>query len=87
MSAQIHLLVYYLVLAFIIGTAAQLVTGYSKRRLFTTLILGFLGVAAGDFVSKYFGFWDFYIFGISIIWSIAGAVLIILLFRLIRGRW
>ncbi len=77
----------YLVIAFLVGTIAQLATGYHKRRIFTTVILGLLGVAAGDYASRYIGFLNVNFIDISIIWSIAGAVLFILLFRLIRGSW
>ena len=81
---------YYLVMAFVIGTLAQILTGYRKRRLFTTVVLGFIGVMAGDLLSKHFGFPDLHIiniFNISIIWSTLGAVLFIVLFRLARGEW
>ncbi|HDS30189.1 MAG TPA: hypothetical protein ENN67_04010 [Firmicutes bacterium] len=81
-------LAYYLVLAFIIGTLAQLITGYQKRKLITTLVLGFIGVFAGDRLTRLFKI-SFLprVFDIDIFWSILGAIVFILAFRLIRGRW
>jgi len=87
MPGYILRIIYYLVLAFAIGTLAQMATGYRKRRLFTTFVLGFIGVFIGDFVANRFNLPDFYIFGFAMIWSILGAVIFILLFRLIRGEW
>ena len=87
MSGNILIFIAYVVIAFIVGTVAQLVTGYHKHRIFTTMILGLIGVIAGDLASKKFGFPDFHLFDISIFWSFAGAIIFILLFRLIRGRW
>lgn len=87
MSGYLLRLIYYIVIAFVIGTIAQLITGYHKHRTFTTLILGFAGVIVGDFLSNHFNLPDIYFFGISIFWSILGAIIFILLFRLIRGKW
>lgn len=87
MQGYILRIVYYLVIAFVIGTAAQYATGYRKQRVFTTFVLGFIGVIAGDFVASRFGLIDFTYFGISIGWSILGAVVFVLIFRLIRGQW
>jgi uncharacterized membrane protein YeaQ/YmgE (transglycosylase-associated protein family) len=87
MSGQILRIVYYLVVAFVIGTAAQYITGYHKQRVFTTFVLGFIGVIAGDFIASHFSLPDLYFFGISILWSIFGAVVFVLLFRIIRGQW
>ena len=86
-SGNILLILYYIAVAFLVGTVAQVVTGYNKRRLFTTFVLGFIGVMIGDLVARRFGLPDFHIIGISVLWSIACAVLFIVLFRLIRGRW
>jgi uncharacterized membrane protein YeaQ/YmgE (transglycosylase-associated protein family) len=80
-------ILYYLVVAFAIGTVAQYATGYSRQRIFTTFILGFIGVMAGDFVAYHFHLFDFRFFGISIMWSLLGAVVFVLLFRLVRGQW
>jgi len=88
MSDRLLLLVYYILIAFVIGTVAQVITGYHKRRTLTTLILGFIGVVAGDIAAKRFHLFDpLYFFDISVGWAIVGAVLFILVFRLIRGRW
>ncbi len=84
-------LLYYLVIAFVVGTVAQFVTGYHKQRVFTTFLLGFVGVVLGDFFSYRLHLPPqhplFFVFGISIPWSIIGAVLVILVYRLLRGRW
>jgi len=82
-------LLFYLVIAFVIGTVAQILTGYNKRRTLTTLLLGFVGVVAGDFISVKFHLPQIIIpiFGISIVWSIVGAVIVILVYRLLRGHW
>ena len=89
MSGLLLRLVYYLVIAFFIGTAAQLITGYRRHRIFTTFIIGFIGVMAGDFIANHFHFPHIVpqVFGISLVWSVLGAVVFILVFRLIRGRW
>lgn len=88
MSGHLLRLFYYVVVALGIGYLAQLITGYRKQRIFTTFILGLLGVLAGDFAAYRLGLPpDWFIFGISVVWSIAGAVIFILLFRLIRGSW
>lgn len=81
-------IVYYFVIAFAVGTVAQLVTGYRKRTLLTTMVLGFIGVVCGDLFAKKAHFLiQPKVFDISIFWSIAGAVLFILAYRLIRGKW
>lgn len=87
MSGYLLRILYYLVVAYVIGTAAQYLTGYRKQRVFTTFIIGFIGVVAGDLVAYHFHLFDFQFFGISIIWSILGAVVFVLIFRLIRGQW
>jgi uncharacterized membrane protein YeaQ/YmgE (transglycosylase-associated protein family) len=89
MSGQILRIFYYLVIAFVIGTLAQILTGYRKRALFTTLVLGFIGVVVGDKLAYTLRFPHIIppIFGISIVWSILGAVVFILLYSLLRGRW
>jgi uncharacterized membrane protein YeaQ/YmgE (transglycosylase-associated protein family) len=87
MSVYLLRILYYLVVAFVIGTVAQYLTGYSKHRIFTTFILGFIGVMAGDMVSYYFHLFDYKFFGISMMWSILGAVVFVLIFRFIRGKW
>jgi uncharacterized membrane protein YeaQ/YmgE (transglycosylase-associated protein family) len=88
MSGSWLQLLYYLVIAFVIGTIAQILTGYQKRKIFTTLVLGFIGVICGDLVARYLnvGFLP-KIFGIDIFWSTVGAVVFILAYRVIRGRW
>ncbi|MFH1675890.1 MAG: hypothetical protein ABIC40_02610, partial [bacterium] len=80
-------LLYYLIIAFVIGTVAQILTGYNKRRTLTTLILGFVGVVAGDVASAklHLPLIIYPVFGISIVWSIVGAVIVILIYRLFRG--
>lgn len=89
MSVSIVKLIYYLIISFVIGTIAQLITGYHKRRIFTTFVLGFIGVLAGDLIADYFGLPHIIrpFFGVSLLWSVVGAVIFILAFRLIRGRW
>ena len=89
MSGWLVRFLFYLILAFVIGTAAQIFTGYHKRRILTTLVLGFIGVYAGDLTAQYFRLPSILppIFGISLLWSILGAILFILAFRLLRGRW
>jgi len=80
---------YYLIIAFAIGTIAQLVTGYHKHRIFTTFIIGFVGVLAGDWFAHTLRLRHIIppFYGVSLVWSIVGAVLFIMLFRLVRGRW
>jgi uncharacterized membrane protein YeaQ/YmgE (transglycosylase-associated protein family) len=77
------------VLAFIIGTLALAITGYKKRPVLTTLILGFIGVATGDLLANRLHLPDIIpqVFGISILWSTIGAVVFILGYSLLRGRW
>ena len=89
MSGQILRLVYYIVLAFIIGTLALAITGYKKRPVLTTLILGFIGVATGDLLANRLHLPGIIpqVFGISILWSTIGAVVFILGYSLLRGRW
>jgi uncharacterized membrane protein YeaQ/YmgE (transglycosylase-associated protein family) len=89
MSVSLVKLTYLLVIAFVIGTVAQLITGYHKRRIFTTFILGFIGVFAGDLIANYFHLPHILppFFDVSLVWSVVGAVIFILAFRLIRGRW
>jgi len=84
-------LLYYLVIAFFVGTVAQYITGYHRQRVFSTFLLGFVGVILGDFFSYRLNLpphhaW-FFFFGISIPWSLIGAVLVVLVYRLLRGRW
>jgi uncharacterized membrane protein YeaQ/YmgE (transglycosylase-associated protein family) len=88
MSGSFLQFAYYLVLAFIIGTLAQVVTGYKKRPLITTLVLGFLGVWAGDFLAFRLHFPHIIppVFGISLVWSTVGATLFILGYGLLRGK-
>jgi uncharacterized membrane protein YeaQ/YmgE (transglycosylase-associated protein family) len=89
MSGHLVRILFYLILAFVVGTAAQIITGYHKRRVLTTLILGFVGVFAGDFIAQHFRFPHILppVFGVSLVWSIVGAILFILAFRFLRGRW
>ena len=89
MSGLLLILLYYLVIAFFVGTVAQLVTGYQKRRTFTTFILGFIGVVAGNYLAYHLRLPHIIppFFSVSLVWSVAGAVIFILAFRLIRGRW
>ena len=89
MSGQILRVVYYLVLAFAIGTLALAITGYRKRPVLTTLILGFIGVASGDFLANRLHLPGIVpqVFGISILWSIVGAVIFIAAYNLLKGRW
>jgi uncharacterized membrane protein YeaQ/YmgE (transglycosylase-associated protein family) len=88
MSGWFLRLIYLLVLAFIIGSLAQMITGYRKRPVITTFVLGFIGVVVGDFAAKTLHLpWIIPpIFGIAIFWSIIGSVVFILLFALLRGR-
>jgi uncharacterized membrane protein YeaQ/YmgE (transglycosylase-associated protein family) len=89
MQGQFLRILYYLILAFAIGTLAQVVTGYKRRPLFTTFLLGFIGVFLGDNIPRIFHVPYIIppVFGISLFWSILGAVVLILIFRLLRGRW
>ncbi len=82
-------LLYYFLIAFAIGTLAQLLTGYHKRRVFTTLIIGFVGVIAGDYIARFLHLPHIIppYFGVSLIWAVVGSVLFVFLFRVIRGRW
>ncbi len=88
MSGKLLQLLYYVVIAFAVGTLAQVITGYNKRRLFTTMVLGFIGVVIGDYLARLLkiNLW-LNVFGISLPWAIIGAVLFIVAYRLIRGRW
>jgi uncharacterized membrane protein YeaQ/YmgE (transglycosylase-associated protein family) len=88
MSGQILRIIYLVVLAFIIGTAAQLLTGYRKRPFFTTLLLGFIGVLIGDWLAFSLRLPHIIppVFGISLLWSTLGAVAFILIYSLFRGR-
>lgn len=88
MSGQILRIIYYILLAFIIGTLALLATGYKRRPLFTTLILGFIGVWLGDFLAAFFHLPPIIpeVFGISVLWSTLGAVAFILGYGLLRGK-
>jgi len=78
-----------IVIALVVGTIAQLVTGYRKHRIFTTLVLGLIGVFIGNYAAYRFHLPHMYMyfFDVSIFWAIVGAVLFIVVFRLIRGRW
>jgi uncharacterized membrane protein YeaQ/YmgE (transglycosylase-associated protein family) len=89
MSGLFLRLLYYLILAFAIGTLAQVVTGYRKRPMFSTLVLGFIGVFLGDHIPGWFHVPHIIppVFGISLLWSILSAVALILAYRLLRGRW
>ena len=89
MSGQLLRLLYYFILAFAIGTLAQVATGYLRRPMFTTLLLGFIGVFIGDRIPGLFHVPHIIppVFGISILWSTLGAVALILAYRLLRGRW
>ncbi|HEX9744019.1 MAG TPA: hypothetical protein VGB30_01195, partial [bacterium] len=81
MSGILVRLTYYVVIAFLIGTVAQLVTGYNKRRFFTTTFLGFIGVWLGNWIATYFH-WRTLLpqfFGISIEYSILFSIAFILI--------
>lgn len=89
MSAIFLRLAYYIVIAFVVGTIAQVVTGYNKRRFFTTIMLGVIGVILGDRLASYFHL-PYIIppfFGVSLEWATLGAIIFILAYRLIRGEW
>jgi len=89
MSGKTVLFIWYLVLAFIIGTLAQILTGYQKRALLTTFIIGFIGIWLGDWLGNHFALPSILprFFGISIFWALLMSIGFIILYRFIRGRW
>ena len=87
MSGQWLRILYYLVIAFVIGTAAQILTGYRRRPLLTTLALGFIGVIAGDLIADRLHLPHLIsVFDISIVWSTLGAVIFIVAFQALQEK-
>jgi len=82
MNMSLESLIILLIVAAVVGTLAQLLSGYSRGGLLGSIVLGFIGALIGTWGAREFGLPDILTLQIGgtnfhIVWAILGAALFI----------
>ena len=80
-----------LVVAGVSGALAQAITGYSRGGCLVSVALGFIGALVGMWIAAQLGLPEFFVLQVGgqpfpIVWSILGAVVIVLIVGIVTGR-
>lgn len=81
-----------LLVAGIIGALGQAIGGYSTPGCAMSIVIGFVGALIGSWIQRQFGLpaWLTVDVGgpveFSVIWSVLGAALLVIILRLLMGR-
>jgi uncharacterized membrane protein YeaQ/YmgE (transglycosylase-associated protein family) len=84
-------LIILLIVAAVVGTLAQLLSGYSRGGLLGSILLGFIGVIIGNWGAREFGLPGLLTLQIGgtnfpIVWAILGAALFVSFLGLLTSR-